>query len=193
MSLEHDNPRQNLDEESKSEEIKREYDPDTRIKTSDGEEDITESDQDKEIVQYLITINESLENDVHPITGVPFVRKKVELPNGEKIEGVFPEFDSMFNAKITEDKYLDTDKNQFKECNKQLYEAIEKDPELKKKFTKEQIEQIKDGIKDGTAPDGYVWHHDAEPGKMQLVDSEIHAKTGHAGGRSVWGGGSENR
>jgi hypothetical protein len=28
---------------------------------------------------------------------------------------------------------------------------------------------------------------------MQLVDSAVHAKTGHLGGRTIWGGGSEYR
>lgn len=143
--------------------------------------------------RYIITKNESLENGVHPITGVPFFRKIVDLPSGERIEGVFPEFESSFDAKLPEDMYLQTDKIQFKECNKQLAEAIEKDPELKSKFSPEQIEQIRDGIVDGTAPDGYVWHHDAEAGKMQLVDFETHSKTGHTGGRAVWGGGSDFR
>ena len=54
---------------------------------------------------------------------------------------------------------------------------------------KEQMEQILDG----ETPDGYTWHHDAEVGKIQLVESDIHMKTGHTGGRTVWGGGNENR
>lgn len=45
----------------------------------------------------------------------------------------------------------------------------------------------------GDTPDGYTWHHDAEAGKMQLVDTETHQKTGHTGGRSIWGGGTESR
>ena len=48
-------------------------------------------------------------------------------------------------------------------------------------------------IEDGETPDGYTWHHDAEAGKMQLVDFETHQKTGHTGGRYIWGGGTENR
>ena len=64
---------------------------------------------------------------------------------------------------------------------------------MKEKFTPEQIEQIKDGVEDGTAPDGYVWHHNEETGKMELVDADVHAKTGHTGGRAIWGGGTENR
>ena len=147
----------------------------------------------KENPRYIITLNESLAGDRHPITGVEFVKKIVETPAGEYIEGVFAKFESNFNAEIPKELYLEGDKTQFKECNKQLYERLEKDPELKKQFSEEQIEQIKDGMKDGSAPDGYVWHHEAESGKISLVDAEIHARTGHTGGRSIWGGGSDNR
>ena len=143
--------------------------------------------------RYIITLNESLENDRHPITGVEFKCKTIELPDGEKVEGVFPEFESEFEVQLPQEMYLKTDKQQFKECNKRLAEAIENDPKLKEKFSAEQIEQIHDGVYDGTSPDGYVWHHDAEPGKMQLVDCETHSHTGHTGGRSLWGGGSDFR
>ena len=43
-------------------------------------------------------------------------------------------------------------KEQFAECNNQLKEAVEKDPELAKKFTPEQLEQIRNG----DTPDGYT-------------------------------------
>lgn len=142
--------------------------------------------------RYVITRNESLEGDNHPITGVPFERKTVEV-NGENIEGVFPVFDAIYEAKLPKDMYEKSDREQFKECNNQLYKDIEQYPVLKNQFNEEQLEQIKDGTIDGAAPDGYVWHHNEEAGKMQLVDFETHAKTGHTGGRSIWGGGNSNR
>ncbi len=135
----------------------------------------------------LRTKNESLEGEQHPITGVPFERKTIETD--EKIEGVFPKFESEFDAQLSEELYQSSDAKQFKESNAQLKEAVANDPELAKKFNAEQLEQIMSG----DTPDGYVWHHDAEPGKMQLVDFETHANTGHTGGKVVWGGGNENR
>lgn len=33
-------------------------------------------------------------------------------------------------------------------------------------------------------PSGYTWHHHQDPGKMQLIDRTVHAKTGHTGGFS---------
>lgn len=150
--------------------------------------------QDKyDAPRHIITRNESLENDRHQITGVEFKRCIITLPDGEKIEGVFPKFESPFEVKLPNELLQDTDRNQFKECNKQLDDALKNNSDLKSKFNPEQIDQIKDGINDGTAPDGYVWHHDAESGRMQLVDFETHSLTGHTGGRSIWGGGAENR
>lgn len=158
------------------------YDPDKKVEKKD-------TGNDEKISYEIHTRNESLEGDRHPITGVPFERKTVEDSDGNEVTGVFPEFDSDFDAQLPEDLYEASDKDQFAECNRQLKEAVEKDPELVKKFTPEQLEQIKNG----DTPDGYTWHHNEEKGKMQLVDSDIHAKTGHTGGKTIWGGGNENR
>ena len=132
--------------------------------------------------------NEELAGKKHPVTGVPFEKRTI-IVDGEEREVVVPVFDSVFDAQLPEDKLKATDREQIKECNKQLKEAVDKDPELRAKFTDEQLEQIANG----DTPDGYTWHHDAETGKMQLVDSETHAKTGHTGGQNFWGGGSDNR
>lgn len=158
------------------------YDPDKKVEKKD-------TGNDEKISYEIHTRNESLEGDRHPITGVPFERKTVEDSDGNEVTGVFPEFDSDFDAQLPEDLYEASDKEQFAECNRQLKEAVEKDPELAKRFTPEQLEQIKNG----DTPDGYTWHHNEEKGKMQLVDSDIHAKTGHTGGKTIWGGGNENR
>lgn len=36
-------------------------------------------------------------------------------------------------------------------------------------------------------PEGMTWHHSHKYGEMQLVDQELHRKTGHVGGWSIWG------
>lgn len=136
----------------------------------------------------LDTRNQALEGTAHPETGVPFERKVIDIGNYTKVEGVFPKFDSVIDIQLPEDMLKAPDSVQFPECNRQLKEAFEANPD-KFSFDKEQMEQILDG----ETPDGYTWHHDAEVGKMQLVESDIHAKTGHTGGRVVWGGGNENR
>lgn len=116
--------------------------------------------------------------------GVPYVRRTIVI-NGVKIEGVFPKFNSIFDTQLSPENYKS--KAYAKECNAKLKEAIENDPELRSKFTPEQIKDIEEG----RTPRGYVWHHNEEPGKMQLVKREDHDKTmggaAHTGGNSLWG------
>ena len=123
------------------------------------------------------------------MTGVPFEKKTVALSSGERIEGVFPKFDSGFDARISNNLLTSSNRIQFKECNSQLLNAMEKDPALASKFSPQQIEQIREGVLDGSAPDGFVWHHNEEEGLIQLVDRAVHEVTGHTAGRAIWGGG----
>lgn len=147
-------------------------------------------DAGNEQVERLSTRNESLEGQRHPETGVPFERKEVENELGEMVEVVVPDFDSVFDAKLPEDKLQATDSEQFEESNSQLKEWCDNNSEgAAKEFDKEALADIANG----RTPEGKVWHHSENKGEMQLVDVEIHAKTGHTGGKSIWGGGSENR
>lgn len=141
----------------------------------------------KEIV-ILRCRNSELAGKRHPETDVPFVKRIIEYGN-RLLEGVFPNFPSKFDAQLPEDALKASDQKQFQICNNQLKEAVEKNPELRAQFDEEQLDQIENG----DTPDGYTWHHDAEVGKMQLVDTELHQKTGHTGGRAIWGGGTEYR
>ena len=116
--------------------------------------------------------------------GVPYERRRIVI-NGVVIEGVFPKFDSLFDTELAPDN-LKT-KAYAKECNAALKEAIANDPELRSKFTPEQLKDIEEG----RTPTGYVWHHNEEPGKMQLVKREDHDRAiggaAHTGGNSLWG------
>ncbi len=38
-------------------------------------------------------------------------------------------------------------------------------------------------------PAGYTWHHHQDSGRMQLVPTDLHARTAHTGGASLWAGG----
>ncbi len=155
-----------------------EIDPDRRVEGAD-----------ERIAYEIHTRNESLEGDRHPVTGVPFERKTVEDADGNEVTGVFPVFDSVFDAPLPEGLLQSSDREQFDACNGQLRDAVDKDPDLAEKFTPEELEQIRNG----ETPDGYTWHHTEEKGRMQLVDADVHAQTGHTGGRVIWGGGEENR
>ncbi|RDE94369.1 HNH endonuclease, partial [Aggregatibacter aphrophilus] len=48
-----------------------------------------------------------------------------------------------------------------------------------KQFNAEQIAAIKAGKE--KIP-GFTWHHHQDTGRMQLIDQDIHKKTGHIGG-----------
>lgn len=158
--------------------------------TSEEQENTNEANQEtNDGVKKIPCRNEYLEGQTHPETGVPFERKTVKDADGNEVDGVFPVFDSVFDAYLPDNLLKASDKEQFAECNAQLKKAVNEDPELKKKFTPEQLEQIENG----ETPDGYTWHHNEETGKMELVETSTHAKTGHTGGKAIWGGGSENR
>lgn len=120
--------------------------------------------------------------------GVRYERKTVDI-HGIKVEGVFPVFDSAYDVQLPEELEQASNACQFKECNRQLKEAVESDPDLKDSFTDEQLADIEDG----KTPEGYVWHHNEETGRMQLVKTEDHDRTqggaAHTGGKALWGGG----
>lgn len=131
-------------------------------------------------------INADLAGKRHPETGVPFERKRIH--NGKEIvEGVFPQFEGKDVERLPKNLYQASDAQQFSYCTQNLAQKLERSPELKKNFTPRQLEQIRNGE---PRISGLTWHHTEHPGKMQLVDSEIHSKTAHTGGRNVWGGGS---
>lgn len=137
----------------------------------------------------ISTINEGLEGQQYPGTDVEYKRHTFMI-NGEKVEGVFPEFESKFNTMLPKDMRNASDTEQFKYCTQKLAKQIEKDSELAKQFTPRQIEQIKNGE---PRISGLTWHHNEIPGKMQLVNANEHNICRHTGGRSIWGGGSDCR
>lgn len=141
---------------------------------------LEEAEKDVESIRCR---NQALEGLTHPETGVTFQRREIEV-DGKRLEVVVPEFESKFEAQLPPELYKASYGEQFRACDMQLQEAVAKYPELRDRFDLIQLEQIEDG----EMPDGYTWHHDAEEGRMQLVDTEIHQKTAHTGGRSFWGG-----
>lgn len=139
--------------------------------------------------RHIPTINEGLEGQTYPGTDVTY-RKHTFMLNGEKVEGIFPVFDSKFDTRLPKELRNASDTEQFKYCTQQLAKRIEQDPELAKQFTPRQLEQIKNGE---PRVSGLTWHHNEIPGKMQLVDANDHSVCRHTGGRSIWGGGSDCR
>lgn len=129
---------------------------------------------------------------VHPETGVPFEYKEVLSPSTATLEYKnFPQFESKGDFQLPENLYKASDPEQFDYCNQELSQRCEKDPKwAENTFDKDQLDYIRNV---GEKPREFTWHHQEAPGSMQLVDRNIHAKTGHTGGRSIWGGGSDLR
>ena len=48
-------------------------------------------------------------------------------------------------------------------------------------------------INDGRKPRGFTWNHNEITGQMDLVDTMIHDRSKHTGGKAIWGGGSAMR
>lgn len=139
--------------------------------------------------RHIKTINEELAGKTYPGTDIPY-RKHVFRLDGEKVEGIFPVFNSKFDTVLPKDLRNASDTEQFKYCTEKLKQRIERDPEFAKQFTPRQLEQIKAGE---PRISGLTWHHNEVPGKMQLVNAADHEKCRHTGGRSIWGGGSDCR
>ena len=149
---------------------------------------IENASKDKNGTIQLKTLNSSLEGIKHDTTLVAYNKKSIEVGRF-RVEGVFPEFESVFDTKLSKENYNATDKNQFKECNSKLKEAVQNDKILRKNFNEQQLEMIENG----ETPRGYTWHHNERIGEMQLVKTDVHNKTAHTGGKAIWGGGQENR
>lgn len=139
--------------------------------------------------RHISTINEGLAGKTYPGTNVEY-RKHVFMLNGERVEGVFPRFDSKFDIRCPKNLWNASDTEQFKFCTQQLAKQIEMNPDLAKRFTPRQLEQIKNGE---PRISGLTWHHNEVPGKMQLVNANEHSICRHTGGRSIWGGGADCR
>lgn len=139
--------------------------------------------------RHISTINEGLEGQTYPGTNVEY-RRRTFTVNGEKVEGVFPRFESKFDTTLPKDLLNASDTEQFKYCTQRLAKRIETDPDFAAQFTPRQIEQIKNGE---PRISGLTWHHNEVPGKMQLVNADVHNTCRHTGGRSIWGGGADCR
>ncbi|WP_169891111.1 HNH endonuclease [Litchfieldia alkalitelluris] len=141
--------------------------------------------------QEIDTRNSSLAGLEHAETGVLFEAKTIEWPSGEFQTGTFPVFDSQFSVVIAEEVYTSSDQAHFNIANDTLYQSIQENPGLANDLglSSYDVQVLQNGI----TPEGFDWHHHEQPGVLQLVDEETHQDTGHTGGRSIWGGGSEYR
>lgn len=105
--------------------------------------------------------------------------------DGIKLNGSFPEFDSVHDVQLPSELRFESVYNQEKYCNASLKNEVTGDPEkYADVFTEKQLEQIANG----KTPEGYTWHHHQQVGQMQLVDYDEHRSNSHLGGWAIWGG-----
>lgn len=115
--------------------------------------------------------NGKLAKKVHPVTKVSFNKKG------------FPIFPAKSTVQLSLKHIKLSNTQQFKRCNEVLLIQIQTNPTIRSRFTAAQIKQIEKL----ETPTGMTWHHHENRGVMQLVDTYIHSKTGHTGGKSIWG------
>jgi hypothetical protein len=138
--------------------------------------------------KIMNTLNQDLAGSVHPKTGIPFNSKVVELPNGKKVEGVFPEFHSLYDFQMPKEYFNPdgiielSDAKQFKIVIDSAAKKMEVDPGFKNLFSTQQQEMFKMGI----LPKEFTIHHAEDIGKYQIVDKIVHANTAHHGGATLW-------
>jgi hypothetical protein len=95
----------------------------------------------------------------------------------------FPQFTNYGQITLPTNLLKSTNATQFNNANAQLYLQILKNPNIAKHFTLAE----RNLIKNGTLPSKFVWHHHQNTGVLQVVNRQIHSKTGHTGGRAIWG------
>ena len=144
----------------------------------------------------LQTINDKYENKY--LNGVLFKLRKRTLDSGLEVEVIVPQFKkhSIFEVKIPNHQIMKRDINQMTLAFMKLRKNLIANPELQKKFTKEQLQEIlhrKLSLSENTynVP-GYIWHH-TEDRSLQLVKKDLHDLVKHSGGRTIFGGGSTMR
>lgn len=146
---------------------------------------------------------------------VPIVNKVFKF-QGVNVTGAFPDFSrySAFSTKLRAEQYFLKDKEQFKLAKRELQRAYKTNPKaIEKKLyevngnsiyshavygnvsgqnlVKLQLSDIQSPNKSRVM--GLTWHHKESYGVMELVNTHVHDKIRHTGGRSIWGGGKNYR
>ena len=131
-------------------ELSQKYDilPERELNESLGKKALGVSnneDDESDGPRRLTCINEKYSGQNHPETGVPYVEKTVKDGDGNEVTGVFPQFDSVFDAQLPDDLLQESDSKQFSEANRQLKEKYDSDPEFRSQFDERQRESIENG------------------------------------------------
>ena len=117
--------------------------------------------------------------------GVPAMANKIHSKTKVRFDSKgFPKFKVYYTVKLRKRDYRKTRERHFYIANKIIYKNILSNSKLKSKFSKKEIKEFSQG----KTPSKYTWHHHQNAGVLQLVEYEVHSKTSHVGGYSIWGG-----
>lgn len=84
--------------------------------------------------RHLKTINEQYEGQKYPGTDVEYKHERIQV-NGEKVEGVFPQFESKDVERLPRKMWESSDAQQFSFCTQMLGQKLEHNPALESRFT----------------------------------------------------------
>ena len=115
---------------------------------------------------------------------------KVLVHNSDPCENALGQAKKYRNGHLANDKHPNTDvpfdRDGFPDFSKNLYKDGKNDVIIKPTGNRElDFQAANEAAGYTTTPKGYTWHHHQTKGRMQLVETEVHAKTGHTGGFSL--------
>lgn len=120
--------------------------------------------------------NARLAGQAHPRTDIVFDQRG------------FPIFDDVtrYDTRFPASAFNATDyAGQMRMATRDLRTTMADNPQLRSQFTRPQLDAIQGGR--AKIPD-FTWHHHQDSGRMQLVPSTTHRRTGHIGGEAMSGG-----
>ena len=117
--------------------------------------------------------------------GLPGMAGKTHAKTKVKFDSKgFPKFKSYYTVKLRRRYFRQTRERHFYIANKILYKNILSNFRLRAKFSSKEIKEFSQG----KTPSKYTWHHHQDAGVLELVEYDVHSKTSHIGGYSIWGG-----
>lgn len=157
------------------------------------------------IVNGVPPINSRFAGEIMPRTELTaigqqqYARGLAQLPAAERpafVAGVpfsregFPQFPSVYEARVPEADYGAGRASHFRTANKQLL-ASGRQGLIDRGLTGTQADAIIASVRanPSSSPSGWTWHHTEVPGKLILVPYDIHNPVKHTGGEALWGGG----
>lgn len=115
-------------------------------------------------------VNGHLAGKYHPVTKIIFNYQGFPIFAGPKF-------------KISAKYWKSNNTTIWNQIKGNVKDELKTNADFKKQFTQKEISDINKGIK----PANFRIHHHQNTGEIQLVHKNLHEKTGHTGGKTIWG------